>query len=287
MVHMTFKKACGQEATEFVLITVLVFFSALFVVFIFGGKIGQFFTGQSSAVKVTKSNSSAIDPALKQKYQDNIDPYTYTNPNKTTASPASFIPSINGVDNLTENPDGSVSFNVGTQSVSLSSEIRNLANSAIQTTGSNGEVQLITEIANMIKSNQSKYPDGQVPVELMFGDTTRVYTQDSSYKYSGDASVNTTAIKVGNQFVVLQEDRNWSQGSGTAGTFKIQGTLNNNNITNATVSGTLFKDNQSINGIFSGGLSNNLISGTLTMTNYSNYKYDWTLDFSKSQPYNL
>ena len=67
----------AQEAVEFVLITVLVFFAGLMTVIIFGDKISAFFKGDSSSVKIADKTVSIINPSDNQKfvpdYETNVD----------------------------------------------------------------------------------------------------------------------------------------------------------------------------------------------------------------------
>ncbi|MEW5822583.1 MAG: hypothetical protein AB1782_20485 [Cyanobacteriota bacterium] len=63
----------GQEAIEFVLIASLVFFGALFVLLIFGGKISDYFQKSSSVVESSKKNVTIINPSDKPKYEANYE----------------------------------------------------------------------------------------------------------------------------------------------------------------------------------------------------------------------
>lgn len=62
----------GQEAIEFILITALVFFGALFAVLIFGEKITIFFGSGSSAQKVA-NNNNVIDPNATSRFQNDFE----------------------------------------------------------------------------------------------------------------------------------------------------------------------------------------------------------------------
>lgn len=213
------KKQCysGQEATEFVLISILVFFSALMVVFIFGGKITDFFTKNSSAVKVTQSNLKTVDPNVDKKYNTPSDPYD--GPTHTTLSNKNDYSNLN----VTMNDDGSASVVAGGQTVTLSSEIQNLADqissSSAQTTGSSGKLEVMSEIAKMIETYKSDYPEEKVPVQLSFASSQVKYTvlddnEDEDDKkrtteatLEGQAAASTVTVMVGNHIVILQNDK--------------------------------------------------------------------------------
>lgn len=70
---MVRKNLAGQEAIEFILITALVFFGALFTVLVFGNKLSAFFGPGSSAVKVANSSSTVIDPTDATRYSQDFD----------------------------------------------------------------------------------------------------------------------------------------------------------------------------------------------------------------------
>jgi len=59
----------GQEANELVLVTGLVFFAALFTVMVFGEKISNFMTSDSSVAKTAQQTATVIDSSDQQKYQ--------------------------------------------------------------------------------------------------------------------------------------------------------------------------------------------------------------------------
>ena len=58
----------AQEAIEFILITVLVFFGALFTVVVFGDKMANFFTGDSSVAKNANASAPVINPKANMQF---------------------------------------------------------------------------------------------------------------------------------------------------------------------------------------------------------------------------
>lgn len=222
----------GQEATEFVLISILVFFSALLVVFLFGGKISKFFTNDSSAVRVAKGASSAINPGGQQKYDTEID--NYTGATKTTSGSSSFTPADITMPDVTENADGSLSFSVAGRNVTLSSQLKAQNNTVFQTTGSSGSLELIKEIAYMIEKHKAEYTDGNVPIEISYGLGDREGNGSAGGSYEGTAKYNSITIKSGNDIIILQKDQTCSYNSGGCcdyhtdlmGTYRIEGTVN-------------------------------------------------------------
>ncbi|NTW45014.1 MAG: hypothetical protein HGB14_11440, partial [Anaerolineaceae bacterium] len=105
--------------------------------------------------------------------------------------------------------DGSISFKVGNQELSVNKDALDYYNIAIETSGAAGIEDLISDIAYMIEKCQSKYPTGEMPkVELMFGTSDRISAQDDLPSYQGKATVNSTTIKIGNDMLVIQKDQN-------------------------------------------------------------------------------
>lgn len=216
----------GQEATEFVLISILVFFSALLVVFIFGGKIANFFTNSSSAVKVTQNGSRAVDPTTGQKYEIQIDPYSGS---KTTAGTSSVnLPGDStGQDygnlNVTQNADGSLTLDAAGQKVIVSPEIQSLADqifqsSPTQTTATTGRTEVLKAISSLIEKHKSEYPEGQVPVSVTYGQASISYqdveikdsdgdTEETDPNVNGVAAASSVTVQVGNHIIIIQNDQ--------------------------------------------------------------------------------
>ena len=72
---MMIRLKSGQEAIEFVLITVLVFFGALFTVMVFGEKISAYFTSGSSMAQSANKTVAKIDTGPNQKFNPDYDTY--------------------------------------------------------------------------------------------------------------------------------------------------------------------------------------------------------------------
>ncbi len=73
-------RSSGQEAIEFVLISVLVFFAALFSMLVLGDKVAAFFNSDGSAVKASQGSSIAINPLSPVRFHPD---YTTTAPSGT------------------------------------------------------------------------------------------------------------------------------------------------------------------------------------------------------------
>lgn len=117
----------GQEAVEFVLMTVLVFFGALLTVLLLGNKISSFFTADSSVVQSSKSTVSAIAGNS----QSHFIPDYQTQIADTGSS-----------EMVQTNPDGTVNITIG------DIVVRNVPESiqaTIQTTGASGATDNITD----------------------------------------------------------------------------------------------------------------------------------------------
>ncbi|MEW5821726.1 MAG: hypothetical protein AB1782_16145 [Cyanobacteriota bacterium] len=287
----------GQEAIEFILITTLVFFGSLMVVLVFGNKIANFFTNDSSAVKAANASPTVIGVSDNQKYNPD---YTTTDNNKTSyqtaaeeaaataaAAVASAQKTSSGGTPFTLNTDGSVSFSVAGQNVMLSSDIVQLQDIVMETSGSEGATSLVDEIAYMINKYKAEFPDSNVPVEVSFGKGDRYWNSyDTSISYAGDAEVNTVTLKLGNSFVVIQKDQTCvahDQSCAFQGTYRIEGTIDKSNNFTANVTSTNTDYNPY--GTLSGSVSNigNLtLNGTYWQYDDKNFKavdYSWKLSF--------
>lgn len=121
-----------------------------------------------------------------------------------TNSPITSTVNIAGYD-VNFHQDGSVSFNVGTQSVNLDPQLVNLQNEVVETSGSAGISDLVKEIGYLITQHQGEYPPGQVPVELTYGSSQRT---DGATTYNGKAGLpSSTIVRVGTHMVILQKDQ--------------------------------------------------------------------------------
>jgi hypothetical protein len=297
----------GQEATEFVLIAILVFFTAVFSVMLFGNKIKAFFESDSAVAKTAGQKATVISPTSLPKYeQDFITEVPDTNTplyavpetvTPTTLVQGSLAPDVD-LDslNITNNPDGSVAFQVGTQSVNLPSEVLNHVQEASGSYGN--QIDLISEIAYMIQTHQAEYPGENVPVDITFGDGIRNPTDgNDSTSYSGTASVNTAMLKVGDHMVLYQVDHHVADQNITQitkGTHRIeltkngdiyQGNLNTivaeGDFANLTATGTV---SVGANDISPNMVINNLHANLNTMGDAEyNGQYNWTLNFDKPE----
>ncbi|MEW5821731.1 MAG: hypothetical protein AB1782_16170 [Cyanobacteriota bacterium] len=295
---MKHKNSNGQEAIEFILITTLVFFGSLMVVLVFGNKIANFFTNDSSAIKAANASPTVIDVSDNQKYNPD---YTTSDNNKTSyqtaaeavaaaaaaATAAAAQQTSSGGTPYTINTDGSVSFSVAGQNVLLSSDIVQLQDIVMETSGSEGATSLVDEIAYMIQKHAAAYPAGDVPFEILFGDGVRSL-DGSGIAYIGTAMVNSYAIKIGNEMVIIQKDQSCTTSCKYPGIYRIEGSINSSNKFNGTVtsSGTA-TTNTYPGGSYSGSI--NLTNG-LKISNGVFYQndtgksggntYSWSLDFT-------
>jgi len=124
----------GQEAVEFILITVLVFFGALFTILVFGEKISAFFTRDSSVVKVASQTPSVLNPDSKGKFDPDYE---------TKAS-----------EDQDNNENLTVNYNEGTGTLQLGditlTGVPDDFATYIQTAGSSGGTELLAGLINQI-----------------------------------------------------------------------------------------------------------------------------------------
>lgn len=107
--------------------------------------------------------------------------------------------------------DGSASFTVEGQNVTLPLELIQYQEMMVETTGASALDELVAEVAYMIVDHKDEYPDQPVPLEIAFGTSER---QSGTLSILGDAEVNAASIKVGEHFVILQQDHQCLQDGG-------------------------------------------------------------------------
>lgn len=269
----------GQEATEFVLISILVFFSALMVVFIFGGKLANFFGAQSSAVKASQGSSNAINSSSSQKYNNTVDSYNgpTTSPSQTTGGTAGAMAgstqNIAGYQ-VTENSDGSLSFSVQGQTVNIPADVKQLAETVSKTTGSSAYKDLVEAIAYMINTHKADYPASSVPIQLKFGEGTHLSPYGSLY--TGQSSENIISVMgPDNHAVLLQNDHECSGGGcNYQGNYRIE--WKNNSVTGFKGIGGEAKD-LNFSNLNSWSNNNNVYTGKCSI---EGTEHTWSLDFS-------
>ena len=260
----------GQEAVEFVLIAVLVFFGALFVILLFGNKIASFFETESSVTKTAASAVSAISAADNMKFKP--DYVTESGTQSVEGQGYSYI----------LNPDGSASINVDGSTVNISTDILELSNTVLETSGAGGTQDLIKEIAYVIQQAKTLDPNTTGNVEIMFGSGTRS-TQDGTSSYTGAAEINTNVIKSGSSVAVIQKDQSCTGDCTYSGQYTIEGTVNDNGKFSGTASGVNVTGNPE--GSFMGDIdfSNgvNISNGEYNhfddLTS-GNVNYDWVIN---------
>lgn len=240
----------GQEAIEFIIISALVFFGALFTIFAFGDKIAGFFTSESSVAKASTVKNKAIDPTKETLFKTDYE-----------TSIANEEITIGG-HNAVINEDGTVTFLVDGRPVTLSRELFVLANDVLKTSGAEGMNNFLSEAIILIEKAKDLKGDS-VPIELIYGDLSESQADSPVARYYGSAGQPSYAIKCGKHITVIQKDTSCIGNTCTHDKyFKIVGQIDDNNNYNATV----LDSNQqtlgtiSANADFSSGL--NMYNGT-------------------------
>lgn len=122
------REPCGQEAIEFILITVLVFFGALFTIIAFGDKLSSFFTSGTSVHKVSGAKVTALTaenvPSFNSNYETFVD-----------------IPRPVIVETQPSDIEGMEVIDVDGIKIQVPTDLSNV----IQTTGSSGGTEQITD----------------------------------------------------------------------------------------------------------------------------------------------
>jgi hypothetical protein len=286
------KRNCnGQEAVEFILIAALVFFAALFAMFVFGNKLASFFQNDSAVAKTAGLNASVVDSSTPSQYDAE---YITSAPAASTPLYAPPTINIGGYDVL-ENADGSLSFDAAGQVITIPQEIVALQETVMETTGSSSWLDLVKEVGYMVEKHKAEYPDSDVPVEILFGTGDRSASiSGQTAQYFGSATANTTTIKVGNDLVIIQNDQDCSVTNTFClfeGKFRIEGSLDASNNFTGNVTSKL-KDYSYVNtsgtlkgkvDLSNGGFNiNNGIYNQYDSYNNANITFDWILELGKA-----
>jgi hypothetical protein len=282
---MNKRSSAGQEAVEFILISVLVFFGAIFSFFVFGDKLANFFQNDSAVAKTAGAKAKTIASTEGVKFSPD---YKTTAPSNTTPLYAPPTVNIGGYDVL-ENTDGSFSFEVAGQNVVVPAQAANLTDIVFETTGSSSKELLIAQLGKMIAAYKAANPSMDAPINMLFGSGSRM---GSVTNYTGTAIANTIAIQIGENVSIIQKDQTCN-GSDTntinscsyTGTYIIEGKTKADNTFTGYVTSKKIEDNPQ-------GNYTAIINSTdgLTFTNgqYSQVDtyndgityYDWNIDFT-------
>lgn len=234
----------GQEAVEFIVITALVFFGALFTIFVFGDKIASFFTSDSATAKASTNTIAAIDPEAETQFKTDYE---------TSIENEEIV--IGGY-NATINSDGTVSFVVDNQPITLSRELFVLANDVLKTSGAEGMNDFLRE-AIILVTTAKDLKGESAPIELIYGDLSESLADSPVAQYYGSVGQPSYAIKCGSHVTVIQKDTNCIGSTCTYDNFfKIVGQVDGNNTFNGTVLnsnqqtlGTITSDAEFSNGL--------------------------------------
>ena len=267
----------GQEAIEFILICVLVFFGGLFAIMTFGSKMAAFFQTDSSFAQAANQKANVIGANTTPDFKTDL----------TTQVEDENRTNVIGYEAM-KNPDGSVSVNINNQVVNLTAQDLDLVDKVFETTGSSG-TELINAIARMIEIKGAN-SEGDVPLEISFGTGSRTALTETSSTYEGTASVNTTIVKSGDDIIIFQKDQTCDNSGGGAcqlqGIYTIEGKMNSNNTFSSSSVKANITDGEFKDQTFSGSYNSTVKSGeglslsgnfNLNLSNSASYK--WDIDF--------
>lgn len=205
------RKLRGQEVLEFALISGLVFLAALGTIFLFGGKVANFFVKNS--VTATASN-----PAPTNGLKDYTDNATLAN-----------VPGGNSGGN-----SGGQTVNIEGRAFHFPQEVIDTINGTLGSTGSQGFQDVIDELTKLLQEN----PDAKVEIKVNKGinSTSNINAQAYGGDNSGVAVSNKSIlIKADNKVVMLDKQVGCSpSGSAACSAYgtdrynRIEGTINNN-----------------------------------------------------------
>jgi Flp pilus assembly pilin Flp len=190
----------GQNLVELAIILGLITVVAILALTILGNNIKELYTKSFE-------NASAYKPFEWDPQTKRMSGYISSNPRVITMpeSPGQVasVSNIEGYD-VTIYDDGAAAFNVAGQNVYLTKDIIEKNTVLIEGIGADGLENLVKEIAYMIQVHKDEYPNGDVPVEAVYGIGDRFQVTDN---YTGTASINSLAIAVKDHVVFIQNDQ--------------------------------------------------------------------------------
>lgn len=263
-----FRVQKGQEAIEFILITALVFFGAFFTVLIFGDKLAALFGKESQVNRVASNPPAVVSSSEAPKFQADYE--TAAEEIVTTKSVGNY--------ELQFNEQGDVMFEASGQEVKLTADVLENLNIVFETSGSTGLEVVLDEINNMIKKHKADYPNSDVPIEIDFGDGARMSTGEVTSGYIGKAEVNSYALKVGNDVIIVQNDQDCLNNCGEKGVYRIEGSIDEQNKFTGTVTS---QSPDNLYGDFTAEYNNGNIKNGYFNDNAMGFAYTWNILFNK------
>jgi Flp pilus assembly pilin Flp len=245
---MVMSKHRGQTVTELVIILALISVAGIAALFLLGGNINEMFTRAYDNFKDFDPLNAKATVATVPDSDDDVTPFDPPLPDLPPADSVNTL-EIEGIE-VTQYADGSYSFPVGAQNITISPEQLSKMNTVLETTGSAGLSDLVKEMAYLVDKVKDDYGGADVPIDIQFGTSARICqtaSDDPGYEgiaFPGTAEVNSVTIAAGNQLILLTNDQ--AQGaenplSGTLGKYRIEGYIDNSGQDMVIENGSYFK----------------------------------------------
>lgn len=187
----------GQSLVEFAIILALVVVVGIAAYSLLGDNVNTMFRSSKTKYEAFKPYGEAPVETAGSPANDEAIPVG-------NESPLSGSSKTIGDVEVTFNNDNSASLTVGSQNVTLSSEILNNLDTVFETSGSSGlNTHIVEAIEKLITAHSDDY-EGDVPIEISFGSGVR--EGDMGY-YEGKAEFNTATVTVGDHVVIVQNDQ--------------------------------------------------------------------------------
>lgn len=276
----------GQNLIEFLLILVLVAIGGIFALTMLGGNVMELFS--KSAEK-----QADFDPFNAQNEVAIASPPGSTGGSQGTGEDSLYtVVSSEVIDGypVDRNSDGSMTLNLGSQTVNISADVLALNDAVFETSGASGDT-LVSTIAYMVEQYQDEYPEG-VPVELFYGTGERIWNEGDA-TYTGNAMANSVTVKVGNKIVLFQNDQETIGAAGVSGVFRLEGEVSQDNVFSGSLTGNIdtgFYGNGDFTADYTGRLSSSggmVMDGDLDNCSVDGTPYSWTYDWDFDFPYNF
>lgn len=201
----------GQNLIEFLIIIAVVVVGGILVLTLLGGNINTMFNKTTTHV-------------------EKFDPFN----SKGVVQTVTGTSTVNGVPVETMS-DGSAVIEYNGQKVTISPDVLNNLNTVLETSGADGvSVEIMKAIQQMIDDNKAAFDPADVPIEFLFGNSSRKETSATD-PYDGGASINQVVLKVGSDTKIIVKDHTAGSDPALSGTYIIDGNFTGTNFVNDTM----------------------------------------------------
>lgn len=190
----------GQNLIEFIIIIALVIIGSIFALTMLGGNVTEI---------LGKTNNAMFE----------YKPFGEPSNNSTTKPTTKITPSIaasKNIDGIDINflTDGTASFNIKGQDITLSSDILSNINTTFEAVGTEGiNTEIIKVFETLIEEHSEEFAPNDVPLTIAFGkgkretDVPASASMVSTQFFEANSDHNVVAMSVGSHHIIIQQDQ--------------------------------------------------------------------------------